>query len=261
MDIASSSDEEDCVQNLYPLEGKYKDAADMTKLLAMEEIDREAVLAERAAQIERAQQDRHLRNLLKSRNAADWANGNAPAGGSSTRRSARTKSMPKKNEETTKRGKLDELKKIREERSTRAAGSGSGKPDRGDDDGPKRRNKTDEDEEKTGFAEELYTAKKEQREIQVSDVNRARIGRTGLGKLCDYPGFEDAVRGSYSSFLLSSMAFGHYANECATDCFVRVSMYNQDTKANVYRIGLIKGTLITPTPCTIHTNNPRFRHW
>ncbi|KAL0639329.1 RNA polymerase-associated protein rtf1 [Maublancomyces gigas] len=219
MDIASSSDEEDCVQNLYPLEGKYKDAADMTKLLAMEEIDREAVLAERAAQIERAQQDRHLRNLLKSRNAADWANGNAPAGGSSTRRSARTKSMPKKNEETTKRGKLDELKKIREERSTRAAGSGSGKPDRGDDDGPKRRNKTDEDEEKTGFAEELYTAKKEQREIQVSDVNRARIGRTGLGKLCDYPGFEDAVR----------------------DCFVRVSMYNQDTKANVYRIGLIKG--------------------
>lgn len=247
MDIASSSDEEDCVQNLYPLEGKYKDAADMTKLLAMKEIDREAVLAERAAQIERAQQDRHLRNLLKSRNAADWANGTAPAGGSSTRRSARTKSMPKKNEETTKRGKLDELKKIREERSTRAAGSGSGKPDRGgDDDGPKRRNKTDEDEEKTGFAEELYTAKKEQREIQVSDVNRARIGRTGLGKLCDYPGFEDAVRGNYSSFLLSSMAFGHCANKCATDCFVRVSMYNQDTKANVYRIGLIKGTLIAP---------------
>lgn len=195
MDLASSSDEEDSVQDLYPLEGKYKDQADMQKLLAMEEIDREAVLAERAAQIERAQQDRHLRNLLKSRNAADKANGLATGSGSSTRRSARTKSMPKKNEETTKRGKLDELKKIREERSTRAAGSG--KPDRGDDDGPKRRSLADEDEERPGFAEDLYTTKKEQREIQVSDVNRARIGRTGLGKLCDYPGFEDAVRGDY----------------------------------------------------------------
>lgn len=213
MDLASSSDEEDSVQDLYPLEGKYKDAADMTKLLAMEEIDREAVLAERAAQIERAQQDRHLRNLLKSRNAADKANGGLAAGGSSsTRRSARTKSMPKKNEETTKRGKLDELKKIREERSTRAAGSGSGKPDRGDDDGPRRRGMPTEDEEKPRFAEELYTAKKEQREIHVSDVNRARIGRTGLGKLCDYPGFEDAVRGSYYSFLPFPMAFGHYTN-------------------------------------------------
>lgn len=194
MDLASSSDEEDSVQDLYPLEGKYKDQADMQKLLAMEEIDREAVLAERAAQIERAQQDRHLRNLLKSRNAADKANGLA-AGGSSTRRSARTKSMPKKNEETTKRGKLEELKKTREERSTRAAGSG--RLDRGDDDGPKRRSIADEDEEKAGFAEDLYIGSKEEREIQVSDVNRARIGRTGLGKLCDYPGFEEAVRGNY----------------------------------------------------------------
>lgn len=188
MDLASSSDEEDSVQDLYPLEGKYKDATDMAGLLAMEEIDREAVLAERAAQIERAQQDRHLRNLLKSRNAADKANGLA-----STRRSARTKSMPKKNEETTKRGKLDELKKIREERSTRAAGSG--KTDK-EEEGPKRRSLADEEEERAGFAEELYTSKKEQREITVSDVNRARIGRTGLGKLCDYPGFEDAVRGN-----------------------------------------------------------------
>lgn len=32
-------------------------------------------------------------------------------------------------------------------------------------------------------------------------------------------------------------------------------MYNQDTKANVYRIGLIKGILISPTSIYDPTNN------
>ncbi|KAH8147908.1 uncharacterized protein LAJ45_08009 [Morchella importuna] len=207
MDLASSSseEEEESVRDLYPLEGKYKDTADMQRLLAMEEIAREAELAERAAQIERAQQDRHLRNLLKSRTAASEVSG----GDASTRRSARTKSMPKKKEETTKRGKLEELKKAREDRSTRAAGSG--KTERGDDDGHKRRSLADEEDDKTGFAEEL-----------------ARIGRSGMGKLCDYPGFEEAVR----------------------DCFVRVSLYDREKDTTAYRIGQIKG-FVTSKPYTL----------
>lgn len=190
MDLGSSSDE-DGVQDPYPLEGKYKDHADMQELLAMEEIGREAVLADRAAQIERAQQNRHLRNLLKSRNAADKANGAAVGG--ANRRSTRTKSMPKKTEETTKRGKLDELKKIREERSTRAAGSGKQAGDE-EDARAKRKSTHDHEEDKTGLTEDIYP-KEVDREITLSDVNRARIGRTGLGKLCDYPGFEKTVTG------------------------------------------------------------------
>jgi RNA polymerase-associated protein RTF1 len=206
MDIASSSDEEDGVQDLYPLEGKYKDHADMQKLLAMSEIDREAVLAERAAQIERAQQDRHLRSLLKSRSATGGANG-ASASGTSARRSTRTKSMPKKTEETTKRGKLDELKKVREERSARAAGSG--KPV-GDDEDTKARRRSifDDDDEKTGFAEDIYT-KEDERDITLADVNRARIGRTGLGKLCDYPNFEETVTGNCRSTCWANVGFAN----------------------------------------------------
>lgn len=190
MDLGSSSDE-DGVQDLYPLEGKYKDHADMQYLLAMEEVDREEVLAERAAQIDLAQQNRHLRNLLKSRNAADKANGTSASG--ANRRSTRTKSMPKKTEETTKRGKLDELKKIREERSTRAAGSGKQVGDE-EDTRARRKSTLDDEEEKTGFAEDIYP-KQNDREITSTDINRARIGRTGLGKLCDYPGFEETVTG------------------------------------------------------------------
>ncbi|CAZ86405.1 unnamed protein product [Tuber melanosporum] len=215
MDLESSSDEEDSVQDLYPLEGKYKDQADMRALLAMNEIDREALLAERAGLIERAQQDRHLRNLLKSRNTADTANGTSVSG--ANRRSTRTKSMPKKTEETTKRGKLDELKKIREERITRAAGSGKQTGDE-DDARARRRSINEDDEDKAGYNEEIYV-KEDDRDIVLADVNKARIGRTGLAKLCDYPGFEEVV----------------------TDCFVRVSLFDRETGTTSYRLGWVKG--------------------
>ena len=197
MDLDSSSDEEDSVQELYPLEGKYKDQADMRALLAMNEIDREALLAERAGRIERAQQNRHLRNLLKSRNAADKANGASASG--ANRRSTRTKSMPKKTEETTKRGKLDELRKTREERSTRAAGSGKQTGDE-EDARVRRRSINEDDEDKAGYNEEIYV-KEDDREILLADVNKARIGRTGLAKLCDYPGFEEAVTGNFGDMV------------------------------------------------------------
>ncbi|PUU74963.1 hypothetical protein B9Z19DRAFT_1091427 [Tuber borchii] len=215
MDLDSSSDEEDSVQEQYPLEGKYKDQADMRALLAMNEIDREALLAERAGRIERAQQNRHLRNLLKSRNAADKANGASASG--ANRRSTRTKSMPKKTEETSKRGKLDELRKTREERSTRAAGSGKQTGDE-EDARVRRRSINEDDEDKAGYNEEIYV-KEDDREILLADVNKARIGRTGLAKLCDYPGFEEAV----------------------TDCFVRVSLFDRETGSTSYRLGWVKG--------------------
>ncbi|KAL7273078.1 RNA polymerase-associated protein rtf1 [Rhizina undulata] len=216
MDLGSSSEEEDNVQDLYPLEGKYKDHADMDYLLAMDEIDREAILAERATQIDRANQDRHLRNILKARNAANKSNNLSASASAAARRSTRTKSAPKKNEESSKRGQLDELKRAREERSRNV---GSGKQSTGDEEGGSRRRSTaGDDDDKAGFVDDLYR-KEDLREIELSDINRARIGRTGLGKLCDYPTFEDVV----------------------TDCFVRVSLYDREKEVTVYRIAQIKG--------------------
>jgi RNA polymerase-associated protein RTF1 len=51
----------------YTLEGKFIDAEDKAKIMAMPEIKREEILAERAAQAEKSQQNRALRMLLKSR--------------------------------------------------------------------------------------------------------------------------------------------------------------------------------------------------
>lgn len=169
--------------------------------MAMSEIEREAVLAERATEIERAQQDRHLRTLLRSQSRAAAGNGTGntsggeSGGGGVTRRSTRTQTMPQAKKLDSKKGKLDEMKRAREERSTR-----KDKPSSTGDDEERQRKRSiadddDDDDDRVEYANDLYEAKKEEREIDLQDVNKARIGRTGFTKLCDYPGFEDAVVG------------------------------------------------------------------
>lgn len=196
--------------------------------MAMPEIQREAALADRATEIERAQQDRHLRTLLRSQSRATAGNGagntsgGESAGGGITRRSTRTQTMPQVKKLDSKKGKLDEMKRAREERSTRKDKPSS----TGDDDERARKRSTtsdgDDDDGRVEYANDLYEVKKkEEREIDVQDVNKARIGRTGFAKLCDYPGFEEAV----------------------IDCFVRVSLFDRDTGKNAYRVAQIKGVV------------------
>ena len=188
---------------MYPYEGTYKDAADKAKLMAMPEIEREAELEGRATEIERAQQDRHLRTLLRSQSRAAASNapgntsGGESVGGGVTRRSTRTQTMPQAKKLDSKKGKLDEMKRAREERSTR-----KDKPSSTGDDEEKRRknsiivdNHDNDDDDRVEYANDLYEVRKEEREIDLHDVNRSRIGRTGFSKLCDYPGFEEAVIG------------------------------------------------------------------
>ena len=174
--------------------------------MAMSEVEREAVLAERATEIERAMQDRHLRTLLRSQSRTAAAAGNVSGnisggesgGGGVTRRSTRTQTMPQAKKLDSKKGKLDEMKRAREERSTR-----KDKPSTtGEDDNQRKKSIVDEENEDdhVEYANELYEVKKEEREIDVHDVNKARIGRSGFMKLCDYPGFEEAVIG-IASFL------------------------------------------------------------
>jgi len=221
MGSESGSDEDDHNEpSLYPLEGKYKDHADKEHLQAMTEIDREAVLAERMAQIEREQQDRHLRNLLKSRNAADRAKG-AAAAAASTRKSLRTKSAPKQTQEATKRGKLDELRRNREERKATGRRSSFG------DEDASRRLLSDGEED---FTPEVPA--KEERPIELADINLCRLGRTSLSKHLDYPDFENV----------------------AIDVFVRVTMFDKESNRNVYRMAQIKGTASATFLCVSLAN-------
>lgn len=174
----SSSDEETEDDVMFPLEGKYKDEADRSELLAKSQLEREAILAERATQIERAQQNRVLKNMLKERKEQKAANFDAIA--ESTRRSTRTAVVPK-SKDAVKVGQLAEIKKSREEK-------GTGKK------------AADLSESKAGESRKLAEVlDMEEREITVDDLNKARIGRSGFHKLIDYPGFEETIIGMFSN--------------------------------------------------------------
>src|SRR5271168_4350733 len=55
----------------FPLEGKFMNASDKAEIMAMPEIKREELLAERAQQVERDRQNRALRQLLNAREAGN----------------------------------------------------------------------------------------------------------------------------------------------------------------------------------------------
>lgn len=185
LETSDDDEEDDAAPLAYPLEGKYKDHADKQQLLAMTEVEREEILAERQAEMDRLQQDRHLRNLLKQK---EKDNGVVV----STRTSARVKSKPKSNAQAIRGGKLDEIKRDREERKRNKVGPSS-RGDGNEDSGRRRSLLSDDDEEgdKIRSAEE----RKEEREITLQDMNRLKIGRKDFAKLCDYPRFEECTQG------------------------------------------------------------------
>src|SRR5271168_571703 len=53
----------------FPVEGKFMSSADKAEIMAMPEIKREELLAERAQEVERDRQNRALRQLLNAREA------------------------------------------------------------------------------------------------------------------------------------------------------------------------------------------------
>lgn len=172
---SDSESEDEAEQHPYPLEGKYRDEADKAALMAMSEIDREAVLAERATQIERLQQSRELRSILsKSR-----SNASGPA--ESTRRSTRAQTMPAKGKDATKAGQLAEIKRSRDTGGLKKATGDSS-------DAPKLLDVQPLDDDD-------MEENKPEREVTVDDINKARMGRTAFHKLLDYPGFEKAATG------------------------------------------------------------------
>lgn len=184
MDLESSDgeiseDEESRSSSLYPLEGKYTDGADKARLLSMPELERESILAERTAELEKEHLNRQLKNLMKNRNQADAAR--------EIRKSGRTKSAPKKTEDMSKRGKLEELRRTREERK-----AGGARTVAEEDESRRLVDEMDLHGDDDGYGP---PRKVEEPEITVRDLNRAKIGRTGLAKLCDMPGFEETLPG------------------------------------------------------------------
>lgn len=208
-------DESDDEAPLYPIEGQFTSVSDKTHILSLPEIEREEILAERAANVTRKQQDLQLKRALaatreKARNHnkrkadADLDDG--------LRKTSKAK--------TEKRSALDDYKRAREQRE---AGKSRIDPRRDQRDDRSASYASDRDadgESEVEWAEPSSEYKRDEPPADLRDFNRVHVGRSNFAKVCFYPNFENAVKG----------------------CFARVSIGpDRATGQNVYRMAQIKG--------------------
>ncbi|KAF2137253.1 uncharacterized protein K452DRAFT_258026 [Aplosporella prunicola CBS 121167] len=225
----SDADGED--RTPYPIEGKFTSYEDKARILGLSEIERESILAERAAEMERRNQDLNLKRLMQGRqaNRDEKKRKAAAADLDDSERKAR---KPKGSE---KLEKLEAYKRqreqTREQRSRRDRDRDHRSPSRDD------RDLSDADADGDSEVEWDNSRGKDHERHDpppdLKDFERVRIGRSNFAKVCFYPGFEDALTG----------------------CFCRVSIgVDKSTGQSVYRMCQIKG-FTEGTPYTMQGSN------
>jgi RNA polymerase-associated protein RTF1 len=225
----------------YPLDGKFVNAADKAEIMAMPEIKREELLAERAHEVERDRQNRALRQILNAREAEGKKQ--------DKKRKAANADLDENHRKTSRQrtklggGKvgeassgIDSLKRARAEKSDRQRRRDEDKERNKD-----RRSQRDDffDEDADGESDvdwddgkvKKRSASPDYRDAEpagLQDIERIRVGRSRFAMVCFYPGFEEAITG----------------------CFVRISVgVDKETNQNIYRMAVIKGIIVSHLRC------------
>ncbi|KAH0292932.1 hypothetical protein M436DRAFT_60324 [Aureobasidium namibiae CBS 147.97] len=224
MDESDSEDGVDFDQEapLYPIEGKFRSEADRAEVMAMTEIRREEILAERAAEVERRVQDLQLKKILQQRKREQ-------AGADKRKRKAAAANLDDDDQRKSSRpkvkasGPLEAYKREREMKGQQRNRGDERRRDRSPS-----RDDMDSDRDAEGDSEVEWDEKpraaaaaaaRDDAPAALRDFERARIGRTNFARVCFYPTFETSVR----------------------NCYARVSIgVNRDTGAPQYRMAQIK---------------------
>ncbi|KAL8946309.1 MAG: hypothetical protein Q9222_007275 [Ikaeria aurantiellina] len=219
----------------FPIEGKFKSEKDRADIMALSEIQRESILAERAQQRERELQNEHLRRLVASKKkeaeVADSRKRKADTADleERQRKSSRQKTAlgGRKVGETS--GAIEAYKRQREEKGLR--------DEQRKRDGQERRDRKARGSLEDGYSDadadgesevdwddvRAHTDESRRRDEQPADrvdFERVRIGRDNFAKVCFYPGFDDAIR----------------------NCYVRVNIGpDRATGESIYRMAKIAG--------------------
>ena len=241
--LLSESDEErsatahgDYDGPLYPLENKFQNEKDKAEILALPEVQREEILAERAAEIERKQQDQMLRRLLQNYQSRDGDKDQKKrkAGAADLEDTQRKSSRQKTTLGGRKVGEpSDAIEAYKKRREEKGIANEQRKRDVEDRKERKRRDSLNHssDVDADGESEFEWDDGKPKASIRISpprdelpadlaDYNRVRIGRDNFAMVCFYPGFDEKIR----------------------NCFTRINIGpDKLTGENVYRVTQIKG--------------------
>ena len=220
---------------IFPVENKFYSEQDKRKIMALSEIERESILADRAQILERNMQDQHLRRLLQTRGNADtkFIDKKRKMGITDLEDSPRKSSRQKTTLGGRKVGEtsaaIDAYKRQREEKSLRdqqRKRDGANRKDR-------RARSSSENRYSSADAEgesevewddaKLKVDDSKFRNTQPADYNdyrRATLSRIVLAEYCFHPGFGEAVK----------------------DCYIRLPSKPKVTGEMSYELMLIKGT-------------------
>ncbi|KAL0942378.1 RNA polymerase-associated protein RTF1 [Colletotrichum truncatum] len=200
---ADDDDEED----KYPVDGMFRSLAEKEQVMAMREVERESLLAERQAEIERHRQNRMLRQLVSKQENKEKKQKlhKRSADDADLEDGARKASRPRTDGKTSA---INSLLLRRAEKSDRARRreedrqKGNRSP-RDDDYGGRDESDIDDDygersrrRRKSRSPEEEIVAR-ELPPPDMRDFERIRVGKSRFAEYCFNPGFESAMIGCY----------------------------------------------------------------
>lgn len=198
--------EEGAEVNPYPIEGKYEDESDRERLLAMPEVEREAILTERLEQMQKIQDRRRLQEMIRQQKGAsnDADSVSKAAKRQHAVRGATKEKSRKLDELKAKRKAKDEKKRVRTDSPKRDRSSSpmdmetsSGEEEDG------QITKYEEEEERE---RKLYSKQSDPDDepVALSDLSACRLTRDMLAKYCMAPWFEDYVKGAWVRYLIGN---------------------------------------------------------
>lgn len=222
----------------YPLEGKYRNAADKAEIMAMPEVKREEVLAERAQEAEDENRHNLLRRMLEARDENNNKNEKkrkSPSDGreDDPRKTSRQRTKlggGKVGESSTgidslKRARAEKVDKLRQRNEARERNKGRKDEDYSEAD-------ADGDSDVDWDTGRLKTKKSKSPDYRdaepadLRDLERIRIGRSHFAKVCFYPGFEHAITGCKARICVGPDAKGENVYRMTTiKCMFPFSIY------------------------------------
>ncbi|KAF9882194.1 plus-3 domain-containing protein [Colletotrichum karsti] len=200
---AHDDDEED----KYPVDGMFRSLAEKEQVMAMREVERESLLAERQAEIERHRQNRMLRQLVSQQENKEKKQNlkKRSADAADLEDASRKTSRPRAD---GKASAIDKLRHARAEKSDRQRRreedrqKGNRSP-RDDDYGAAGDSDADDDYDernrrrrKTRSPEEEIVAR-ELPPPDMRDFERVRVGKSRFAEYCFHPSFESTMIGCY----------------------------------------------------------------
>ncbi|AET38311.1 RNA polymerase-associated protein Ecym_2597 [Eremothecium cymbalariae DBVPG len=197
-DDGSGDEQEE--RNPYPLEGKYKDEEDRNRIQDMPEMERETLLFERSQEMQKYQERKVLRQRAKSIRAQQQQR---QLQKDSTKRSSGRSTRTTGHSEL-RTSKLSELRKQRAKKSGNYDYSESEEDESDQSDNYAESDNDDYDPHhghKDGFSDhdnEVKWAEEDlDRDAELEDFNKVKIGRSFVAKFCFYPDFAERVQACY----------------------------------------------------------------